>query len=111
MKDGGSCSQHVDVEINSVPVNGVIDSGANITIMGGELFRKVATVADFKKKIKKPDKTPHNYDQSPFKLDGQMDLQLTFDEKAVVTPIYMLASSYYCQRVSVVNWESFITTH
>ena len=52
--------------------NGVIDSGEDITIIGGgELFRKVVAVAHLKKKeFKKPEKTPHNYDQSPFKLDG-----------------------------------------
>ena len=42
----------------SLPRVLAIDSGANITIMGVALFKKVAAVAQFKKRdLKKPDKT------------------------------------------------------
>ena len=41
---------------------GIIDSGADITIIGGELFKKVATGAKLKKRdFKKPDKVPRTY--------------------------------------------------
>ena len=47
----------------------MVDSGADITIMGGEMFKWVAVVAKLKKKdFKPPDKTPRNYDQQPFHL-------------------------------------------
>ena len=38
--DGGSVSQCVRLQIQVVPVFGIIDSGADITIMGGELFKR-----------------------------------------------------------------------
>ena len=90
VKDGGSHPQQVRVEIQGVPAEGEIDSGADITIIGGELFKKLATVARLKKKdLKKADKTPRNYDQTTFKLDGRMGLETPFDNKATVTPVYI----------------------
>ena len=75
VKDGGSCPQWVKVEIQGVPAEGVIDSGADITIIEGELFKKVAAVARLKKKdLKEADKTPHNYDQSPRWVHGLGDI-------------------------------------
>ena len=38
------------LEVQVVPANGVIDSGANITIIGGDLLKGVAAVARLKKK-------------------------------------------------------------
>ena len=39
---------------------GIVDSGADITIIGAELFKKVAAVAKVRKKdFKKSDKSPH----------------------------------------------------
>ena len=88
VKDGGSHPQRVRVEIQGVPAEEVIDSGADITILGGELFKKVAAVTRLKKKdLKEADKTPCNYDQIPFKLDGRMDLEILFDDKAMVMPV------------------------
>ena len=46
---------------------GVVDSGAEITIIGGDTFKRVASVAKLKS-------TPHNYDQQPFHIDGRMTL-------------------------------------
>ena len=70
------------------------DSGADITIMGGVLFRKVATVAQLRKRdLKRPDKTPRNYDQTPFTLDGYMDLDITFKGKTMCTPVYIKADA------------------
>ncbi len=69
------------------PAYGVIDSGADITILGGDLFRKVATVAWLKKRgLKKPDKIPKTYDQKP---DGRMDLDIALTGKTVRTPVYL----------------------
>ena len=73
-----------------VPVFVIIDSGADITIMGGELFKKVAATAKLKKKdFKAPDKVPRMYDQQSFTLDGCMDLDATFDDKTMKTPVYL----------------------
>jgi len=80
--DRGSISQCARLQVQGVPVFGIIDSGADITIMGGELFKKVAAAARLKKRdFKKPDKVPRTYDQQPFTLDGRMDLDVTFGER------------------------------
>ena len=46
MQDKGSKPRTVTVDLQGVPVKGVIDSGADITIMGAEVFKKVASVAE-----------------------------------------------------------------
>ena len=90
VNDQGSQPRCAPVQIQGVPMYGIIDSGADITIIGGSLFRKVATAARLKKKdLKKPDRTPRTYDQQPFKLDGRMDLDITFGEKTMRTPVYI----------------------
>ena len=64
VKDTGSRAQYANVDLQGVPAKGVIDSGADITIIGGDLFKKVAMVAKLRKKdFRKADKTPRTYDQ------------------------------------------------
>ena len=88
--DKGSVTQCVKVQVQGVPAYGMIDSGADISIIGGILFKKVATVARLKKHdFKKADKIPRTYDQQPFQLDGQMDLDIAFKEKTMTTPVYI----------------------
>ena len=71
VSDTGCKPQCAQVMIQGAPVVGIIDTAADITIMGGSLLQKVASVARLKKKnFKPPDITPHCYDQRPFKLDG-----------------------------------------
>jgi hypothetical protein len=79
--DKGSMPQCVPVQLQGVPVYGVIDTGADITILGENLFKKVATIAKLKKRDFHPaDKTPRNYDQRPFQLDGRLDLDISFGD-------------------------------
>lgn len=120
VKDGGSCPQRVRTEIRGVPAESVIDSAADITIIGGELFKRVAAVARLKKKdLKEADKTPHNYDQSLFKLDGHMDLEILFDDKAMVTPVYikmdahepLLLSEGVCRQLGIIHYHPSVKPH
>ena len=67
VSDTGSKPQCARVMIQSVPAIRIVDTAADITIMGGSLFLKVASVAKLKKKsFKPPDITPHGYDQRSF---------------------------------------------
>ena len=78
LEDEGSHPMCAKVWIQGVPVYGIVDTGADITSIGGELFKKVAAVARLKKKdLKEADKTPRNYDWQPFSIDGRMDLDVT----------------------------------
>ena len=95
VSDKGSITQCVKVQLQGVPVYGLIDSGADISIIGGSLFKKVATTARLKKRnFRKPDKVPRTYDQKPFQLDGCMDLDISFEGKEMHTTIYVKMDAY-----------------
>jgi len=68
-----------------VPEDGVIDTGADILIMGNEVFKKIAAAVAklWKSLLKKANKTPHNYDQTPFSLNGR---NVTFKGVTMCTP-------------------------
>jgi hypothetical protein len=87
--DRGSHPHCANVLIQGVPAYGIIDSGADITIIDGTLYKKVATTVRLKKRdFKKPDKTPRTYVHEPFTLDGMMELDVAFGEKTMHTPMY-----------------------
>ena len=48
--DQGSEPKCVQVAIGGVPCFGIVDSGADISIMGGKLFKQVAAVARLHKR-------------------------------------------------------------
>ena len=112
--DHGSRLRRVQVDITGVPATGLIDTGADISIMGPELFKKVAAVAGIKKKQFKPaDKLPHTYDRRTFHLDGQLDLDVTFVEKTMHTSIYvkmdafdhLLLSEGVCHQLGIMEYH------
>ena len=66
----------------------MIDTGADITIINGALFATVAAAAHLRKKdFQKADKVPRAYNQQRFTLDGRMDLDVTFGEATMRTPV------------------------
>ena len=90
VQDEGSKPRCARMLVQGVPAYGIVDTAADITIIGGKLFKKVASVARLKKKNLKPaDKIPRAYDQRPFSLDGRMELVLTFGEKEISTQVYI----------------------
>ena len=107
------------VEVQGVPAQGIVDSGADITIIGGELFRRVAAVARLRKKdLKKPDRVPRTYDHRPFTLDGKMDLDLSFDGTTMRTPVYikmdarepLLLSEGVCRQLGIIAYHPNVLT-
>ena len=112
--DQGSVPRCVGVQVQGVPAYGLIDSGADITIIGGTLFKKVATVARLKKRdFMKADKVPRTYDQRPFQLDGRMDLDITFGDHTMKTPVYikmdahdqLLLSEGVCRQLGILSYH------
>ena len=90
IEDKGSQPRKVTVDLQGLRVSGVIDSGADITIMNGDVFKKVAAIARLSKRAFKPaDKIPYGYDNTPFKLDGRIDLDITFAEQTMRTMVYL----------------------
>ena len=73
---------------------GLVDTGADLTIMGGELFKAVAVAAKLRKRdLHKANVTPKTYDQKTFHLDGRLDLSIEFDDKTLTTPVYLKMDS------------------
>ena len=114
VSDKGSITQCVKVYVQGVPAYGLVDSGADISIIGGSLFKKVATVARLRKRdLKKVDKTPRTYDQKTFHLDGRMDLDVSFGEKTLCTPVYikmdavdqLLLSEGVCRQLGIISYH------
>ena len=114
MPDLGSNSHTVVVNVQGVPEEGVVDTGADITIVGGSVFKQVAAVAKLRKKsFKPPDRTPRTYDRKPFRLDGRLDLDVSFGDKTLNTPVYvkmdasepLLLSEGVCRQLGIVSYH------
>ncbi|XP_065915676.1 myosin-13-like [Dysidea avara] len=110
----GTGPRCVKVTIQGVPMYGVVDTGADITIIGGRLFKLVATKARLKKRnFHKPDTVPRNYDGKVFTLDGKMDLKISFQGKDMTTPVYikmdakdqLLLSEVVCRQLGIVQYH------
>jgi len=84
VEDKGSRPRKVTVTVQGIPARGVIDSGADITIINADLFKHIAAAAKLRRKaFKQPDKVPYTYDQKPFQLDGCIDLDISFDGRTM----------------------------
>ena len=114
ISDQGSRQQHADILIEGVPARGIIDSGAEITIVGGELFQRIAAVARLKKsQLKQPDKIPKTYDRKTFALNGRMDLDVSFGEMTMQTPVYikmdateqLLLGEGVCRQLNIITYH------
>ena len=115
--DHGSQSKLARVIVQGVPADGLIDTGADITIMGRELFARVAAVAKLRKKnFRKPDKVPRTYDRKTFHLDGCMDMDISFDGKTMSTVVYVKMDAYdqlllsegVCRQLGIVSYHSSV---
>ena len=120
VQDNGSSCQCAKVLVEGVPAEGIIDSGSDITIMGGDLFRKVSAVGRLKgRTFKKVDKVPHTYDRRPFSLDGKMDMHITFCGMTMRSPVYvkhdvpeqLLLSEGVCRQLQIIWYHSDIVMH
>ncbi|CAI8046512.1 hypothetical protein GBAR_LOCUS25737, partial [Geodia barretti] len=118
LQDKGSRPQSVRVVVAGVPVEGIVDTAADITIVGAEVFKRIAVVAKLRKRELKPaDKTPRTYDHKIFRLDGRLDLDVTFQGKTMKTPIYLkmdakeslLLSEGVCRQLGIVSYHPQVT--
>ena len=91
-----------------------MDSGADITIISGDLFKRVAAVTKLKKKnLQRADKVPRTYDQRPFSLDARMDLDVSYGGTTMRTPIYikmdapepLLLSEGVCRQLGLISYH------
>ena len=88
--DQGSNPQCARLVVGGVPMEGVVDSGSDITILGGEMFKQVSTVARLHKKdFKSPDKQPRTYNQQTYHIDGKVEVDISFDDRTKKTAVYV----------------------
>ena len=82
--------------------------------MNGDTFKKVAAIARLRKKaFKSADKIPYGYDNKPFKLDGCIDLDVTFAEYTMCTTVYLkmdahdslLLSEGVCHQLGIISYH------
>ena len=112
--DEGNQSQLAHMIVQGVPADGMIDIGADITIMGQDLFAKVAAAARLhKKNFRKPDKVPRTYYQKTFHLDGYMDMDLSFADKTMRTTVYIKMNAHDQLLLSegVCRWLGIVSYH
>ena len=85
-----SGSRSVKVMVESVPIVGLIDTGSDITIMRGDQFYDMVKEANLDIQLLKPtEQRACSYDQKPNTLDGQMDVEITFGDKTVVSTVFV----------------------
>ena len=115
--DHGSITQCVKVAVQGVSAYGLIDSGADISIMGGTLFKKISTVARLRRRdFIKPGKTPRTYDRQPFRLNGWMNLEIDFEGQTITTPVYikmdahdqLLLSEGVCRQLGIIQFHPHV---
>ena len=90
---------------------------ADITIMGPELFKKVAAVAHLKKSQLKPaDKTSYTSDHKPFILDGKLNLHVVSRTDNVDPslpqdgrPGLTVVVGGACRKLGIVSYHSEVT--
>ena len=118
VQDKGSRPQYVRVVVAGVPVDGIVDTAADITIVGAEAFKRIAAVAKLRKRdLKSADKTPRTYDQKLFRLDGCLDLDISFQERTLKTPVYvkmdareqLLLSEGVCRQLGIVQYHEQVS--
>ena len=118
MEDKGSRPQLARVNVSGVPLDGVVDTGADITIVGAEAFKRIAAVAKLRRRdFKQPDKTPRTYDQKTFHIDGRVDLDITFRGCTMKTPVYvkmdakeqLLLSEGVCRQLGIVTYHGAVS--
>ena len=76
-------AQCVMVHIQGVPVYWLLDSGADISIIGGDLL-----ISSRLTKSQEPTT------RSPFKLNGRIDLDVAFEDKMLRTSIYVKTDAH-----------------
>ena len=117
INDQGGQQQYVDVLIEGVIARGVVNSGAEITIINGKLFGRIAAVARLKKsRLKLADRVPRTYDRKTFTLDGRLDLDICFDGVTMRTPIYvkldaadqLLLGEGVCRQLKIISYHPYV---
>ena len=115
--DSGSHSRLACVSVQGVPAKGIVDTAADITIMGGKLFALVASSARLRKRDFIPsDKIPRTYNRKAFHSDGRMEMEISFEGKTIRTTVYvkvdapdeLLLAEGVCSQLGIVSYHPLL---
>ena len=104
--------QSATVKIEGVPITGITDTGSDIPIISGDMFKTVIAKADLtKEEFKTANKQAFTYNKQWITLDGQMDVNIGFGDKQVRTTIYvkaeapdpLLLSEVICRQLGIIH--------
>ena len=106
-------TKSIEVQIEVLPIRGIIDTGSDIIILSGTAFQEIVTACGIKREqFKPPDRTVCTYGhQPPLKLDGQLDLQIKFGQcvkKCMLkldAPVALLLSENVCCKLNIVTYH------
>ena len=97
-----------------MPVTGIVDTGSDISVMSGDLFKMIVGIAELKEEDFKPaNKRAFNYNKQPIALDGQMEVSIGFEDKEICTTVYvkikapdsLLLSETVCRELGIVQYH------
>ena len=85
---------YCEAEVEGQPVEALIDSGSSATVTTFSLFQRIAKKANLPVDIlEKPDVVLRDYNQHPLKIGAVAKLEVRFEGKIVLTPIYINVDS------------------
>ena len=93
---------------------GLVDTGSDICIMGKDLARRVVAARKLRKsQCRPPDRIPHTYDGHSFTLHGRVDIDITFGDTVMNTPVYikpdakdqLLPSEGICHQLGILTYH------
>ena len=98
----------IEVQIEGVPIRGIVDTGSDITILNGHAFWEIVNISKVPKReqFKPANRKACTYGHHPLSLDGQIDLHITFGEKCICETVYikldapdtlLLSENVYCK--------------
>ena len=114
VRDRGSRPRRAEVQIGGVLAWGIVDSGADITIIGKDLLQTIAAVSKLRKRdCKNPDRVPRTYDRKPFTLHGMLELEISFAERKMKTKVdinvdtsdQLLLSEGVCRQLGIIRYH------
>ena len=94
---------------------GLVDTGSDICIMGKDLARRVIAARKLRKsQCRRPDRVAHTYDGHSFTLHGRVDIDITFGDTVMNTPVYikldakdqLLLSEEVCHQFGLLTYHT-----
>ena len=84
---------YVTVSIAGEPVEAMVDTGSSDTILSFDLFKRIGKKANIPvSALSAPDVVLRDYNQQPIPIGAKVELELSFNGKSVVVPVYVRGS-------------------